>query len=59
VRQQQINLLTGTWDLGVCQNETRHLHEVLASKGINHRYEVWQDSGHDWPYWFKQIREFI
>lgn len=59
VRQQQINLLTGTWDLGVCQNETRQLNDLLNSKGINHTYEVWQDSGHDWPYWFKQIRQFI
>lgn len=56
---QEIYLISGDWDLPVCLNETRQLHEKLNEKGIGNTFAVWREFGHDWPYWNRQVRDYI
>jgi esterase/lipase superfamily enzyme len=36
------------------------LSSVLASRGIRHSLDDWgPEGGHDWPYWKRQMREYI
>jgi esterase/lipase superfamily enzyme len=39
---------------------TYRLSEVLASKGIPHSVDDWgAEGGHDWPYWKRQMNEYV
>ncbi|HEX2913669.1 MAG TPA: alpha/beta hydrolase-fold protein [Chloroflexia bacterium] len=59
LQSMHLNFVAGGWDLPMCINETRQLHELLNSKGVGNNFEVWDDCGHDWHFWFRQIRKFI
>jgi esterase/lipase superfamily enzyme len=54
-----IHITTGT---GAWENSgpSYRLSEVLASKGIQHHLDNWgPQGGHDWPYWKRQMREYL
>ncbi len=59
LRKQQIFLMVGQQDLGMCLQETRQLSELLWMKGINNTFEVWDNCIHDWPCWREQIKKHI
>ncbi|HEY0005621.1 MAG TPA: alpha/beta hydrolase-fold protein [Pyrinomonadaceae bacterium] len=41
-------------------DRSRHLSEVLASKGIPHTLDLWgYDVNHDWPWWRKMLDHYI
>ena len=57
--QCDIRLVTGN---GPWENSgpTYRLAEVLNQKGIPHSVDDWgPDGGHDWPYWKKQMNEYL
>jgi esterase/lipase superfamily enzyme len=48
---------TGQWENS---GPSYRLSEVLSSKGIRHSFDDWgPDGGHDWPYWKRQMREYV
>lgn len=59
LRTKLLHFVVGGWDLPMCINETRQLHELLNMKGVGNTFEVWDDCGHDWPFWHRQARKFI
>ena len=39
---------------------TYRLSEVLRARGIPHSVDDWgADGGHDWPYWKRQMNEYL
>jgi esterase/lipase superfamily enzyme len=47
----------GAWE---DSGPTWRLSEVLRSRGIPHTVDDWgPDGGHDWPYWKRQMNEYI
>ena len=39
---------------------TYRMSEVLRARGIPHAVDDWgPDGGHDWPYWKKQMDQYI
>ena len=47
----------GPWEL---VDSTRHLHNILQSKGINAWVDYWgYDCAHDWSWWYKQVSYFV
>jgi esterase/lipase superfamily enzyme len=55
----EIHLVTGH---GPWENSgpTRQLADVLSRSGIRHSVDDWgPDGGHDWPYWKRQMREYL
>lgn len=54
-----IAVTEGCWE-GDCTDSTRKMDSILREKGINAHFIYWGgDSNHDWPYWKRQIREFL
>lgn len=59
LRGCDIRLATGT---GPYEDSgpTYQFSDVLARRGINHTVDNWgPDGGHDWPYWKKQMNEYV
>jgi esterase/lipase superfamily enzyme len=57
--QDDIRLVTGTgpWE---DPGPTYRMSEVLWSRGIKHSVDDWgPEAGHDWPYWKKQMDEYL
>ncbi len=55
----EIHLVTGTgpWEQ---PHMTYQLAGVLSRKGIPHHLDDWgHEGGHDWPYWKRQMREYL
>ena len=55
----EIHLVTGTgpWEQ---PHMTYQLSSVLSRKGIPHHLDDWgAQGGHDWPYWKRQMREYL
>jgi esterase/lipase superfamily enzyme len=59
LQAMEIKLVVGEWDLGMCMDETRQMHELLNMKGVGNSFEVWPGDRHDWPYWCKEVRNYI
>ncbi len=59
LRQQEIFLTLGEYDLAVCKNETYQLSNLLNLKGIGNRVDVWNGVDHDWPLWKWQITNYL
>jgi len=54
-----IHLATGTgpWEK---RDEAYRLSAILASRGIRHHLDDWGPlGGHDWPYWKRQMQEYL
>ena len=54
-----IHLSTGSgpWEKS---GPTYRMSEILNSRGIRHSLDDWgAEGGHDWPYWKRQMREYI
>jgi len=59
LRQDDIRLATGN---GPYEDSgpTYQLSEVLSRRGIQHTVDNWgAEGGHDWPYWKKQMNEYL
>jgi esterase/lipase superfamily enzyme len=57
--QDDIRLITGN-GLYEDSRPTYQLSGVLWARGIRHSVDDWgPDGGHDWPYWKKQLDEYI
>jgi len=59
LRQCDIRLVTGH---GPYEDSgpTYRLAEILGAKGIPHSVDDWgPDGGHDWPFWKRQINEYV
>jgi esterase/lipase superfamily enzyme len=55
----EIHLVTGTgpWE---DSRSTYQLSGILSQKGIRHALDDWgPDGGHDWPFWQRQLREYL
>ena len=58
LRRTQIVLTTGEYD--PCKDANLYMSHLLNQKGIPHHLEfVGGAFGHDWPWWFEQIRRFV
>lgn len=54
-----IGVTEGCWD-SVCTESTRIFDTVCCEKGIGAHFIYWGgECNHDWPYWKRQIREFL
>ncbi len=43
-----------------CWNENERMAQLLRSKGISCRLDVWGDcSGHDWPSWQRMLQSYV
>ena len=54
-----IHIVTGS---GPWENsgDSYRLSRILSSRGIRHHLDDWgQLGGHDWPYWKRQMREYL
>lgn len=54
-----IHIVTGN---GPWENPgpSQYLSDILNHKGIRHSFDHWgAEGGHDWPYWKRQMREYI
>jgi esterase/lipase superfamily enzyme len=59
LNQDDIRLVTGNGSFEDA-GPTYRLSEVLHSRGINHSVDNWgSEGGHDWPYWKRQMNEYI
>jgi esterase/lipase superfamily enzyme len=59
LNQDDIHLVTGTGPFED-SGPTYRLSEVLRARGINHCLDNWgAEGGHDWPYWKRQMNEYI
>ncbi len=59
LNQDDIHLVTGTGPFED-SGPTYRLSEVLRARGINHCLDNWgSEGGHDWPYWKRQMNEYI
>jgi esterase/lipase superfamily enzyme len=59
LHQCDIRLATGTGSYED-SGPTYRMSEVLRSRGIPHSVDNWgADGGHDWPYWKKQMDQYI
>jgi esterase/lipase superfamily enzyme len=59
LRQTDIRLVTGHGPYEDSRPAYR-LSEVLREKGIPHSVDDWgPDGGHDWPYWKRQMNEYV
>src|SRR5258708_1983278 len=59
LNQDDIHLVTGTGPFED-SGPTYRLSEVLRARGINHSLDNWgAEGGHDWPYWKRQMNEYI
>jgi len=57
-RENRFVLATG-WD-DHCLAENRRLDGILHSKGIAHRFDVWQaENSHDWPTWRSMAAQYL
>ncbi len=57
-RRNSYILATGENDQ--CWNQNERLAQVMRSKGIPVRLDVWGDqTGHDWPWWHKMIQTYL
>jgi esterase/lipase superfamily enzyme len=57
--QDEIRLVTGHGPFEDCR-PTYRFSAVLHSRGIRHSLDDWgDDGGHDWPYWKRQMNEYI
>ncbi len=57
--QDDIRLVTGS---GPYEDSgpTYRFSEILRSRGINHSVDDWgAEGGHDWPYWKRQMNDYI
>jgi esterase/lipase superfamily enzyme len=57
--QDDIRLVTGTgpWE---DSRATYRFSGILHARGINHSVDDWgPEGGHDWPYWKRQMNEYI
>jgi esterase/lipase superfamily enzyme len=57
--RDDLRLVTGTgpWE---DPGPTYRLAEVLSARGIPHSVDDWgPDGGHDWPYWKRQMNEYV
>jgi esterase/lipase superfamily enzyme len=57
--QDDVRLVTGD---GAYEDAgpTYRFSEVLHARGINHSVDNWgADGGHDWPYWKRQMNEYL
>jgi len=51
-------LATGEHDF--CWNENERLADIMRSKGMSFRLDVWHDNtGHDWPWWERMARTYF
>ena len=58
LRRNNYVLATGVDDM--CRNDNEHLAQVLRSKGVPCRLDVWGDgAGHDWPWWQKMLAAYL
>jgi len=57
--QDDIRLVTGNGPFED-SSPTYQLSGVLWARGIRHAVDDWgPDGGHDWPYWKRQLNEYI
>jgi len=57
-RHNSYVLATGEHDH--CWNQNERLANVMRSRGIPVRLDVWRDNtGHDWPWWQKMIQTYL
>ncbi len=57
-RHNQYVLATGVHDQ--CWNQNERLADVMRSRGIPVRFDVWGDNtGHDWPWWHRMIQTYL
>jgi esterase/lipase superfamily enzyme len=58
MRRNTYVLATGVHDQ--CWNDNERLAAVMRAKGIPVRLEVWADPArHDWPWWQRQIQQYL
>jgi esterase/lipase superfamily enzyme len=57
LRSMDIVLVTGAEDAHV--HEDIKLSDILKSKGIRHRLDIWDGWAHDWPYWQDMARLYL
>jgi len=59
-RQIEWILVTGEGDVGVCQDTTWRLADLLRSKQVPVWSDYWGDqTGHDWSSWRRMIRKYL
>jgi esterase/lipase superfamily enzyme len=57
--QDDVRLVTGTGPFEDSKS-TYHFSGIMHARGINHSVDDWgPEGGHDWPYWKKQMNEYI
>lgn len=57
-RQNNYLLSTGEWD--ICRGNNERMAEVLRSRGIPFRLEIWgSHSMHDWPEWRRMVNCYL
>ena len=51
-------LAAGDWD--ICRHPTEHLADVMRSKGIHVRLDIWGERiEHDWPVWLRMVETYL
>jgi esterase/lipase superfamily enzyme len=49
-----------TGDEDICRTHNEQLHQILRSKNIPSRLDVWGDhTGHDWPWWQRMLQTYL
>lgn len=57
-RRNSYVLATGVHDQ--CRQDNEQLAQILRSRGIPHRLEVWGgNTGHDWPWWQRMAQAYL
>jgi esterase/lipase superfamily enzyme len=56
-RRNTYVLATGVHDM--CRNENERMAQILRDKQIPCRLDVWDDAGHDWPWWQRMIQTYL
>ncbi|MEG8988233.1 alpha/beta hydrolase-fold protein [Ignavibacteria bacterium 4148-Me] len=57
IKSMKIFLGVGEWDLAI--HENKRMSEILSLKNINHQFDVYSASGHDWQVWKNMFPIYI
>ncbi len=56
-RRNKWVIVTGDHD--ICRAQNEQFSAIMRAKGIPHALHVWNDSKHDWPYWWPMAQAYV
>jgi esterase/lipase superfamily enzyme len=58
-KMKEMKIILGTGENDFCLDENRKFSEILYTKDINHKLDITNGAGHDWPWWKEMFPAYL